>query len=176
MAFRPEEARRYWCFACRFAARMKLTILALGHKMPAWVQTGFEEFTKRMPPEARIDLIELKPEDRASKAIGKVLEQEAARIAAAVPKDAVRVVLDERGTPLTTKMLAAWMEAWMADGVSPCFIIGSADGLAPSVKQSADKLAALSGCTLPHGMVRVMLAEQLYRAWSLLRNHPYHRE
>ena len=176
MAFRPEEACRYWCFACRFAARMKLTILALGHKMPAWVQTGFEEFARRMPPEARIELIELKPEDRASKVISKVLEQEAARIAAAIPKDAFRVVLDERGTPLTTKMLAAWIAAWMADGVSPCFIIGSADGLAPAVKKSAAKMIALSGCTLPHGMVRVMLAEQLYRAWSLLNNHPYHRE
>ena len=155
---------------------MKLTILALGHKMPGWVQTGFEEFTKRMPPEARIDLIELKPEDRASKAISKVLEQEAVRIAAAVPKDAERIVLDERGTLLSTKMLASWMEIWMADGLNPCFIIGSADGLAPAVKSSADKLVALSGCTLPHGMVRVMLAEQLYRAWSLLKNHPYHRE
>ncbi len=155
---------------------MKLTILSLGHKMPAWAQGGFEEFAKRMPPEARIELIELKPEDRSSKSVEKLLAQEALRINAAIPKNAERVVLDERGTPLTTKLLAAWLEAWMANGVSPCFIIGSADGLAPSVKQSADKLAALSGCTLPHGMVRVMLAEQLYRAWSLLRNHPYHRE
>lgn len=155
---------------------MKLHILALGHKMPVWVQAGFEEFTKRMPRDARIDLIELKPEDRASKAISNVLEQEAVRIDAAMPKDVIRVVLDERGTPLSTKMLAAWMEIWMAEGVSPCFIIGSADGLAPAVKKSADKMVALSGCTLPHGMVRVMLAEQLYRAWSLLKNHPYHRE
>ena len=155
---------------------MKLTILALGHKMPGWVQTGFDEFTKRMPRDARIKLIELKPEDRTSKAITKVLEQEAVRINAAMPKDVIRVVLDERGTPLSTKMLASWMEIWMAEGVSPCFIIGSADGLAPAVKKSADKMVALSGCTLPHGMVRVMLAEQLYRAWSLLKNHPYHRE
>ena len=155
---------------------MKLTIVALGHKMPAWVQTGFEEYAKRMPPEARIELIELKPEDRASKMVAKVLEQEAVRINAAVPWQAERIVLDERGTPLTTATLAAWMKAWMADGISPCFIIGSADGLAAGVKQSAKKMVALSGCTLPHGMVRVMLAEQLYRAWSLMHNHPYHRE
>ncbi len=155
---------------------MKLTIIALGHKMPAWVQTGFEEYTKRMPPEARIELIELKPEDRSSKAITKVLELEAQRIVAATPKQSERVVLDERGTPLTTAKLAEWMKAWMAEGVSPCFIIGSADGLAPEIKQSAKKMLALSGCTLPHGMVRVMLAEQLYRAWSLMNNHPYHRE
>ena len=155
---------------------MKLTILALGHKTPAWAQAGYDEFAKRMPPEARIELIELKPENRSSKSVEKLLAQEALRINAAIPKNAERIVLDEHGTPLTTKRLAAWMEAWMDNGVSPCFIIGSADGLAPSLKQSADKLAALSGCTLPHGMVRVMLAEQLYRAWSLLHNHPYHRE
>ena len=155
---------------------MKLNILALGHKMPAWVQSGFEEYVKRMPAEARIELIELKPEDRASRTVAKVLELEAHRIHAAIPKNAERIVLDERGTTLTTVKLAQWMQAWMAEGVSPCFIIGSADGLAPEVKQSAKKLMALSGCTLPHGMVRVMLAEQLYRAWSLINNHPYHRE
>ena len=155
---------------------MKLTIVALGHKMPAWVQAGFEEYAKRMPPEARIELIELKPEDRSTKAVAKVLELEAQRINVAIPKQAERVVLDERGTPLTTAKLAEWMKGWMTEGLSPCFIIGSADGLAPEVKQSAKKMLALSGCTLPHGMVRVMLAEQLYRAWSLMNNHPYHRE
>lgn len=144
--------------------------------MPAWVQSGFEEYSKRMPPEARIDLVELKPEDRTSKAIDKVLALEAARIDAAVPRHAERIVLDERGTVLTTTVLAGWLKQWMEEGVSPCFIIGSADGLAPAVKQSARRTVALSGCTLPHGMVRVMLAEQLYRALSLLNNHPYHRE
>jgi len=155
---------------------MKLSILALGHKMPAWVQSGFEEYTRRMPPEARIELLELKPEDRASKVVARVLELEAQRIQAAIPKNAERVVLDERGTLLTTTQLAEWMKTWMGEGISPCFIIGSADGLAPEVKKSAKKMIALSGCTLPHGMVRVMLAEQLYRAWSLMNNHPYHRE
>lgn len=155
---------------------MKLSILALGHRMPAWVQSGFEEYSKRMPPEARIDLIELKPEDRTSKAIDKVLALEATRIDAAIPRHAERIVLDERGTVLTTTVLAGWLRQWMEEGVSPCFIIGSADGLAPAVKRSARRTVALSGCTLPHGMVRVMLAEQLYRALSLLNNHPYHRE
>ncbi len=144
--------------------------------MPAWIQTGFSEYAKRMPPEARIELVELKPEDRASKQVAKVLEQEAARIEAALPKSAVRVVLDERGTMINTMQLAEWLKQWMADGVNPSFMIGSADGLAPSIKAGADKTIALSGCTLPHGMVRVMLAEQLYRAWSINQNHPYHRE
>ena len=155
---------------------MKLTIVALGHKMPAWVQTGFEQYTKRMPPEARIELLELKPEDRASKSIDVVLNSEAVRINAAVPRHAQRLVLDERGQRLTTRALADMLTVWMREGVSPCFIIGSADGLAVSVRQSTAHQFSLSGCTLPHGLVRVMLAEQLYRAWSLTQNHPYHRD
>lgn len=155
---------------------MKLTIVALGHKMPAWVQSGFEEYSKRMPPEARIELLELKPEDRAGKSIDGVLNSEAVRINAAIPKRAERLVLDERGQQLTTRDLAGMLTAWMREGVSPCFIIGSADGLAASVKQSAARQFSLSGCTLPHGLVRVVLAEQLYRAWSLTQNHPYHRD
>jgi 23S rRNA (pseudouridine1915-N3)-methyltransferase len=155
---------------------LKLHIIAMGHKMPQWIQTGVDEYTKRMPSEARIDVIELKPEDRASKSIPKVLELEAARIKAVMPKNAEVIVLDERGTMIKTSELAAWLKFWMAEGVSPCFMIGSADGLAPALKQSAKKTIALSGCTLPHAMVRLMLVEQLYRAWSLTHNHPYHRE
>ena len=155
---------------------MKLSIVAVGHKMPAWIQSGVEEYTKRMPPEARIDLIELKPEDRASKAMAKVLAAEAIRIDAAIPQYAERIVLDERGTMVKSMELATWLTGWMAEGISPCFIIGSADGLAGEIKQGAKKTMALSGCTLPHGLVRIMLVEQLYRAWSLTQNHPYHRE
>jgi 23S rRNA (pseudouridine1915-N3)-methyltransferase len=155
---------------------LKLHIIAMGHKMPQWIQAGVDEYIKRMPSEARIDVIELKPEDRASKSIPKVLALEAARIKAVVPKNAEIIVLDERGTMIKTSELAAWLKSWMAEGVSPCFMIGSADGLAPAIKQSAKKTIALSGCTLPHAMVRLMLVEQLYRAWSLTQNHPYHRE
>jgi len=155
---------------------MKLSIIALGHKMPAWVQQGFDEYARRMPPEARIDLIELKPEDRASKTTDKVLEAERVRIEAALPRGATRIVLDEKGEMITTKKLAEAMKQWMADGDNPCFLIGSADGLSPALKAGASRIFALSGLTLPHGMVRVLLAEQLYRAHSLLNNHPYHRE
>jgi 23S rRNA (pseudouridine1915-N3)-methyltransferase len=140
------------------------------------VQDGFEEYTKRMPAEARIELIELKPEDRASKGADKILEQEAARIEAALPKSATLIVLDERGTSVTTQQLATRLRGWMSDGSHPCFVIGSADGLAPRIKEAANTTIALSGCTLPHGMVRVLLVEQLYRAWTLTQNHPYHRE
>ncbi len=155
---------------------MKISILALGHKMPLWVTAGVDEYVKRMPTEARIEFIEIKPEDRASKTTERVLTLEATRIETALPKNATRIVCDERGKLLTTPMLADWLGEWMRDGNQPCFIIGSADGLAGSIKASAAKTVALSGCVLPHGMVRVMLAEQLYRAWSLLHNHPYHRE
>jgi 23S rRNA (pseudouridine1915-N3)-methyltransferase len=155
---------------------VKLMIIAVGHKMPAWISTGFEEYAKRMPPEARLELIELKPEERSGKNMEKVLAAEQTRIEAALPKNALRLVLDERGEMISTRRLSACLGEWMHDGSSPCFIIGSADGLAGGLKQSAQRTIALSGCTLPHGMVRVMLAEQLYRAWSLLNNHPYHRE
>lgn len=155
---------------------MKITIVALGHKMPAWVEDGFREYTKRMPPEARVELLELKPEDRANRAVDKVLALEAERIEAALPKQATRIVCDERGKPLTTPMLAEWMKTWMRDGTQPAFVIGSADGLASSVKQSATQIVSLSGCVLPHSLVRVLLAEQLYRAYSVINNHPYHRE
>ena len=155
---------------------MKLTIVALGHKMPAWVQTGLEEYTKRMPPEARIEILELKPDDRTGKSIDTLLKSEAVRLEAAIPRQAERLVLDERGERITTRDLAQMLTTWMREGISPCFIIGSADGLHASVKQSASRQFSLSGCTLPHGLVRVMLAEQLYRAWSITQNHPYHRE
>ena len=144
--------------------------------MPAWVQTGFEEYTKRMPPEARIEILELKPDDRTGKSVDVLLKNEAGRLEAAIPRQAERLVLDERGERMTTRDLAQMLTTWMRDGISPCFIIGSADGLHASVKQSASRQFSLSGCTLPHGLVRVMLAEQLYRAWSITQNHPYHRE
>ena len=144
--------------------------------MPAWVQTGFEEYTKRMPPEARIEILELKPDDRTGKSVDVLLKNEAGRLEAAIPRRAERLVLDERGERMTTRDLAQMLTTWMREGISPCFIIGSADGLHASVKQSASRQFSLSGCTLPHGLVRVMLAEQLYRAWSITQNHPYHRE
>ncbi len=155
---------------------MKIFILALGHKMPAWVTAGVDEYTKRMPPEGRIEIIELKPEDRRAKTTERVLALEAERILAAIPKGATPIVCDERGKALTTPILSTWLGDWMREGVSPCFVIGSADGLAKEIKSIALHTIALSGCVLPHGMVRVVLAEQLYRAWSLLHNHPYHRE
>jgi 23S rRNA (pseudouridine1915-N3)-methyltransferase len=156
---------------------MKLIIVAVGHKMPDWISAGFNEYARRMPREARIELVEIKPEPRTTgKTTQQIMAAEAQRILAALPQDALRIALDEHGAQPTTRRLAQMMEEWMQDGRDVAFIIGGADGLHESVKGSASQLLALSAMTLPHGMVRVLLAEQLYRAHSLLHNHPYHRE
>ncbi len=156
---------------------MKLLILAVGSKMPSWISEGFNEYAKRMPREAKIELVEIKPEARSSgKTTQQIMEAEAQRIRAALPGGALCIALDERGATPTTKQLAQQMQDWMQQGRDVAFIIGGADGLHESVKHQAQHLLALSALTLPHGMVRVLLAEQLYRVHSLLHNHPYHRE
>ena len=156
---------------------MKLFVIAVGHKMPDWISTGFHEYARRMPREVKIKLVEIKPEPRTTgKSVPQIMEAEAQRILAALPQGALRIALDERGAHLTTKQLTLQMQDWMRGGHDVAFIIGGADGLHESVKNSAQQHLALSSMTLPHSMVRVLLAEQLYRAYSLLHNHPYHRE
>ncbi len=156
---------------------MKFLILAVGHKMPEWINAGFSEYTKRMPREAKTELIEIKPEPRTlGRNVAQIMEAEAQRIQAALPKDALSIALDERGAHWTTRQLADRMQEWLLGGRDVAFVIGGADGLHERVKKGAQHLLALSAMTLPHGMVRVLLAEQLYRARSLLHNHPYHRE
>lgn len=156
---------------------MKLLIIAVGHKMPSWITDGFNEYSKRMPREAKIELIELKPEPRTTgKSVPQIMEAEAQRIRAAIPQDALRIALDERGAHWSTKQLAQHFKDWQGGGRDVAFIIGGADGLHESIRKEANQLLALSAMVMPHGMVRVLLAEQLYRAYSLLNNHPYHRE
>lgn len=154
---------------------MQLMILAVGHKMPAWISSGFTEYAKRMPPECRITLKEIKPIERGSNSAQSVMSQERGRIEAALPKNARVIALDEHGKDLTSVQLARQLEQWQQDGRDVAFIIGGADGLDAEFKAKADQLIRISSLTLPHGMVRVMLAEQLYRAWSITQNHPYHR-
>ena len=146
--------------------------------MPAWVTAGFAEYAKRMPREMPLQLKELKPAQRSNAAgdVGRWLQTEAERISDAMPAGALRVVLDEHGRSFPTRQLAEHLERWRRDGRDVAFVIGGADGLAPEIKGCADLLWSLSPLTLPHGLVRVVLAEQLYRAASLLANHPYHRE
>ncbi|MCF7696323.1 MULTISPECIES: 23S rRNA (pseudouridine(1915)-N(3))-methyltransferase RlmH [Mycetohabitans] len=155
---------------------MKLYIVAVGHRMPDWVTRGFDEYAKRMPPELRIELREIKPEQRVStRAVTSVMAAERTRIEAALPKGARLVALDEHGLDWTTMQLAQHLPRWQQDGRDVAFVIGGADGLDPAIKAQADLLLRLSSLTLPHAMVRVLLAEQLYRAWSITQNHPYHR-
>lgn len=145
--------------------------------MPAWVSDGFTNYAHRMPREARVELIEIKPEKReGGKMTTQILAAERNRIEAGLPRDVQRVALDERGDLLSSHALADWLRRWMAEGQNAAFVIGSADGLDDGLKKTSNHLLSLSKMTLPHGLVRVVLAEQLYRAVSLIQNHPYHRE
>ena len=145
--------------------------------MPAWIQEGFQEYVRRMPPEIRVELVELKPEERSSgKTTEKAKALEGERILGAVPPGSELIALDERGRAVTTQGLSVMLAGWMRDGMNPALAIGGADGLSDDVKQRASKLVSLSTLTLPHALVRVVVAEQLYRAWSILARHPYHRE
>ena len=155
---------------------MRLRVVALGQRMPAWVDAGWDEYARRMPPEFPLDLVALKAEARdRGKAAAQILAAEAVRIAAAC-KNASVVALDERGEPWSTRVLAGKLQRWRNEACDVAFVIGSADGLAESVKRDASATVALSALTLPHGLVRIIVAEQLYRAVSLLSGHPYHRD
>jgi 23S rRNA (pseudouridine1915-N3)-methyltransferase len=155
---------------------MKFLIFAVGNKMPKWVEAGFDEYARRMPHEATIELMEIKPEKRGEgKKIEQLLVAEAARILAALPSKCRIVAMDERGRQWTTAKLADSITGWMRNGGDTAFLVGGADGLDANIKNSADEVLALSAMTLPHGLARILLAEQLYRAVSLINRHPYHR-
>ena len=156
---------------------MRIHLITVSNKAPAWVVDGFNEYAKRMPPEARLALVEVKPEPRAGgKTAAQMMAAEAKRILAALPKGATLVALDERGRDTDTQALAKLLESWLAGGADVALVVGGADGLAPEIKSRASTLLRLSSLTLPHALVRVVLAEALYRAWSVVKGHPYHRE
>jgi 23S rRNA (pseudouridine1915-N3)-methyltransferase len=159
---------------------VKLVLLAVGQRQPAWADTAYAEFAKRCPPEMRLELRAVKAEPRGStrgsKAAESSMAAEALRLQAGIPKGARRVVFDERGAPVTTPQLAARMQAWMNDGRDVALLVGGPDGLDAALKRSADETLRLSDLTLPHALVRVLVAEALYRAWTVMVNHPYHRE
>lgn len=156
---------------------MKLKLIALGHNQPGWVNDGVAEYAKRFPSEWPFELAELKPEKRAAnRSTEIVLATEAERIRAQIPKQALVVALDERGEQLTTRALADHMSGWSREAPCVTFVIGSADGLDAALKAQAQFRLGLSRLTLPHGLARIFLVEQLYRAVSLLSGHPYHRD
>ncbi|MDX5445435.1 MAG: 23S rRNA (pseudouridine(1915)-N(3))-methyltransferase RlmH [Zoogloeaceae bacterium] len=156
---------------------MRLLLVAVGTRMPDWVEAGFDEFARRMPREMPLELVEIKAEPRTTgKTVDAMQAAEAARIEAVLPTRCRRVILDEHGRDLTTIALATRLEAWREGGEDVALIVGGPDGLADSIKKSAHESIRLSSLTLPHALVRPLLAEALYRAWSVTRNHPYHRE
>ncbi|MBS1178685.1 MAG: hypothetical protein H6R06_3097 [Proteobacteria bacterium] len=155
---------------------MKLLVLAIGQRQPAWADAAWVDFAKRFPPEMRLELRALKAEPRSGRSAVQCMAAEAQRIEAALSKGARRVLLDERGTRTTTQQLAERLGAWRAEGRDVAFLVGGPDGLDATLKAGADETLRLSDLTLPHAFVRVLLAEALYRAWTLLQGHPYHRE
>lgn len=155
---------------------MKLLLVAVGQRQPSWADEAYAEFAKRFPPEMRLELKAVKAEPRGAKTAEQLMAAEAQRIEAALPKGVRRVVLDERGDRATTVQLAARMKTWLNDGRDVALLIGGPDGLDASLKATADETLRLSELTLPHAFVRVLLAEALYRAWTVTVNHPYHRE
>ena len=155
---------------------MKLVLAAVGQRLPAWADTAYDDYAKRFPPDLRLELKAVKAEPRSGKTAEQLMAAEAVRLEAAIPKGARRVLLDERGTRLTTMQLSQRLSAWVMDGRDVALIVGGPDGLAASLKDSAEETLRLSDLTLPHAFVRVLLAEALYRAWTVTINHPYHRE
>ncbi len=155
---------------------MKLLVLAIGQRQPAWADAAWVDFAKRFPPEMRLELKALKAEPRSARTAAQCMAAEAQRIEAALPKGARRIVLDERGSSSTTQQLAERLRDWRTEGRDVAFLVGGPDGLDATLKSRAEETLRLSDLTLPHAFVRVLLAEALYRAWSLLQGHPYHRE
>ena len=155
---------------------MRLIIVAVGLRVPDWAQTAWDDYAKRFPHELKVELKAVKTEPRGSKTLETLYAAERARIEAAIPKGARIVALDERGTTVTTLALASKVKDWQLGGDDVALIIGGPDGLDPAFRQAAHERIRLSDLTLPHAFARVLLIEQLYRAWSVNANHPYHRE
>ncbi len=155
---------------------MKLYVVAVGQRVPDWAQTAWDDYAKRFPPELKVELKAVKTEPRASKTLETIFAAERERIEAAIPRGTHIVALDERGTTLTTVALASKLKDWQLASDDVALVIGGPDGLDPAFRKAAHERIRLSDLTLPHAMVRVLLVEQLYRAWSINANHPYHRE
>lgn len=156
---------------------MKIHLLAVGTRMPAWVQAGYGEYAKRLPPECELRLVEVAAGKRGKNFdVQRTLEAEGRALLARLPPGARTVCLDVAGKPWSTAQLAQRLQAWMASGTDVGLMIGGPEGLSPECKARADETWSLSPLTLPHPLVRIVVAEALYRAWSLLNNHPYHRD
>lgn len=155
---------------------LTITLISVSHKQPAWVAAAFDEYAKRLPVrELKLECKEIKPEGREGRSVASAMSLEAEKISAAIPKNAWVIALDERGQDLTSVGLAEKLLHWQNEHAHVVCVVGGADGLAPEFKQRCQGLIRLSSLTLPHGMVRVLFSEQIYRAYSINSNHPYHR-
>ncbi len=156
---------------------MRIHLLAVGNRRPQWEQLGFDEYARRLPRECALVLREIplaRPAGRSSRQ--RRLQDEGARLLKAVPARARLIGLDERGRGCSSQALAKQLQGWLADGRDVALLIGGPDGLADTCKAAAESCWSLSSLTLPHGLVRILIAEQLYRAWTILQGHPYHRD
>ncbi|MEJ2394100.1 MAG: 23S rRNA (pseudouridine(1915)-N(3))-methyltransferase RlmH [Candidatus Thiodiazotropha sp.] len=155
---------------------MNIYLISVGNRMPRWVVEGYEEYAKRLPGECALQLVEIAPGHRGKNAdTARTLRDEGERMLKAVPKGCRIVALDVLGRAWSTEQLSETLAQWMADGPDLALLVGGPEGLAPACREAAERSWSLSPLTMPHPLVRVVVAEQLYRAWSLLRNHPYHR-
>lgn len=156
---------------------MRINLIAVGKRMPAWVEDSIKEYSKRLPKELTLNLIEIAPAQRTKTTpVDKTIKEEVERIQAAIPKNNLIIVLDETGKQLSSKTLSKKIDDWVQQAQDISMVIGGADGLGEAFKNSANELWSLSKMTLPHALVRVIIAEQVYRAWTIIQNHPYHRE
>jgi len=155
---------------------VRIKLLSVGRRMPDWVDKGFREYAKRLPRECCLELVEIDPGHRGKGASADVARRdEGERMLCAVPKGAQVIALDTRGRAWSSEQLAKQLAGWMADGRDLALLVGGPEGLAQPCIERAERLWSLSPLTFPHPLVRVILAEQLYRAWSILKRHPYHR-
>ena len=156
---------------------MRIHLIAVGNRMPDWVEKGYQEYARRLPASCTLKLIEVNPGHRGKGAdIQKAIKEESIKMLAAIPKGVRVIALDEKGKQWRTQQLAEQLEEWMQDGRDVALLVGGPDGLSAECKQMAGQTWSLSQLTLPHPLVRVVLAEQVYRAWSVVQGHPYHRE
>lgn len=154
---------------------MKITIVAIGQRQPRWADEAIQDFSARFPPDFAVTIKPIKPETRSGQPVERILAAEAQRLRAAIPSGSAVVALDERGREFTSAQLAAQLRRWRDAAEPVAFAIGGPDGLEPAFKREARLLLRLSSLTLPHALARLLLVEQLYRAWAILANHPYHR-
>ncbi len=155
---------------------MQIHLIAIGERMPAWVQAGYQEYARRLPGECALNLVEITAGRRTKNTdTARLVRDETQRLLAAVPKGAVVVALEVEGRAWSTAQLAGQLDQWLHGGRDVALLVGGPDGLDALARNTAEQLWSLSPLTLPHPLVRILVAEQIYRAWSVLRNHPYHR-